>query len=78
MGFAKYGTMTAPFERFTNWNDPTDPDKTIVNRLDLMQKHILNKKSLLEIIQNYIEYESDGRSTIKKIALQQSCYFVYF
>ena len=68
--FAKYGTMTASFERFTNWNDPIDSDKTIVNRLDLMQKHMLNKKSLLEIIQNYIEYESDGGNTIKKIALQ--------
>ncbi|MDI1495074.1 MAG: DEAD/DEAH box helicase [Cenarchaeum symbiont of Oopsacas minuta] len=68
--FAKYGTMTALFERFTDWNDPEDPDKTIVNRLDLMQKHMLNKKSLLEIIQNYIEYESDGRKTIKKIAMQ--------
>ena len=68
--FAKYGTMTALFERFTDWNDPADPNKTIVNRLDLMQRHMLNKKSLLEIIQNYIEYESDGRHTIKKIALQ--------
>ena len=52
--FAKYGTMTALFERFTDWNDPADPDKTIVNRLDLMQRHMLNKKSLLEIIQNRI------------------------
>lgn len=68
--FAKYGTMTAKFERFSDWNDPNDPDKTVANRLDLMQRQMLNKETLLEIIQNYLEYESDGKKTIKKIAQQ--------
>ena len=68
--FARYGTITAPFERFADWNDPEDPDKTVANRLDLMQRLMLNKKSLLEITQNYLEYESDGKKTVKKIALQ--------
>ncbi len=67
---ARYGTMTAPFERFSDWNDPEDPDKTIANRLDLMQRELLNKKTLLELIENYLEYESDGKTTIKKIAQQ--------
>ena len=68
--YARYGTMTAPFERFADWNDPEDPDKTVANRLDMMQRLMLNKKSLLEIIQNYTEYESDRNETIKKIAQQ--------
>ncbi len=68
--FARYGTMTAPFERFSDWNDPEDPDKTIPNRLDLIQREMLNKETLLEIIQYYLEYESDGKKTIKKIAQQ--------
>ena len=67
---AKYGTMTSPFERFSDWNDPEDPDKTVANRLDMMQRLMLNKESLLDIIQNYLEYESDGKKTIKKIAQQ--------
>jgi len=68
--YARYGTMTASFERFSDWNDPEDPDKTVANRLDLMQRLMLNKETLLEIIQNYLEYESDGKKTIKKIAQQ--------
>ena len=68
--YARYGTMTAPFERFSDWNDPEDPDRTVANRLDMMQRLMLNKETLLDIIQNYLEYESDGRKTIKKIAQQ--------
>ena len=67
---AKYGTMTAQFERFSDWNDPEDPDRTVANRLDMMQRLMLNKETLLEVIQNYLEYESDGKKTIKKIAQQ--------
>ena len=62
--------MTAPFERFSDWNKPEDPDRIVANRLDMMQRLMLNKETLLDIIQNYLEYESDGRKTIKKIAQQ--------
>ena len=68
--YARYGTMTSPFERFSDWNDPEDPDRTVANRLDMMQRFMLSKETLLDIIQNYLEYESDGRKTIKKIAQQ--------
>ena len=71
---ARYGTLTSPFERFSDWNDPDDPDKTVANRLDMMQRLMLNKETLLDIIQNYLEYESDGKKIIKKIA-QQHQYF---
>ena len=36
----------------------------------MMQRLMLNRETLLEIIQNYTEYESDGNKTIKKIAQQ--------
>ena len=68
--YARYGTLTSPFERFVDWNDPEDPDRTVANRLDLMQRLMLNKETLLDLIQNYLEYESDGKKTIKKIAQQ--------
>ena len=68
--YARYGTLTAPFERFSDWNDPEDPNRTVANRLDMMQRLMLNKKTLLDLIQNYLEYESDGKKIIKKIAQQ--------
>ena len=68
--YARYGTMTSPFERFSDWNDPGDPDQTVANRLDMMQRLMLNKETLLDIIEHYLEYESDGKRTIKKIAQQ--------
>ena len=68
--YARYGTMTSPFERFADWNNPDDPDKNVSNRLEMMQRLMLNKETLLDIIQNYMEYESDGKQTIKKIAQQ--------
>ena len=68
--YARYGTMTAPFERFSDWNDPEDPDRTVANRLEMLQRLMLNKESLLELIQNYLEYESGGKRTVKKIAQQ--------
>jgi type I restriction enzyme, R subunit len=67
---AKYGTLTAPFERFSDWNDPDEPDKKVANRLELLLKLMFKKETLLDIIQNYLEYESDGKNTIKKIAQQ--------
>src|SRR5581483_2889231 len=67
---AKYGTMTAPFERFSDWNDPLNPDKQVANRLELMRKLMFEKSTLLDLIQNYLEYESDGKNVIKKIAQQ--------
>ena len=64
--YARYGTMTSPFERFSDWNDPDDPDKTVANRLDLMQRLMLNRETLLDIIQNYLEYESDGKRRLER------------
>jgi len=67
---ARYGTLTANFERFSDWNDPENPDKKVANRLELMQKLMFEKATLLDIIKNYLEYESDGKKVIKKIAQQ--------
>jgi len=70
---AKYGTITAPFVRFFKWTDPIDKKKKIVNQLDYLQRHMLNKDTLLDIIQNYIEYEFDGKQITKKIGQQHQC-----
>ena len=67
---ARYGTMTGDFQRFSDWNDPDNPDKVVSNRLEMMQRLMLNKETLLDMIQNFTEYEPDGNKTIKKIAQQ--------
>ena len=67
---ARYGTLAAPFERFSDWNDPKNPDRKVANRLELMQKLMFEKSTLLDIIRNYLEYESDGKKIIKKVAQQ--------
>jgi len=68
--YARYGTLTAPFERFSDWNDPIQPDREVENRLEMMQKFMFEKSTLLNIIKNFVEYESNGKITIKKIAQQ--------
>ncbi|KEQ56394.1 Putative type-1 restriction enzyme MjaXP R protein [Marine Group I thaumarchaeote SCGC AAA799-N04] len=68
--YARFGTLTAPFERFSDWNDPEQPDREVENRLELMQHLMFEKSTLLNIIKNFIEYESDGKTTIKKICQQ--------
>jgi len=68
--YAKYGTLTSPFERFSDWNNPEHPDREVENRLEMMQKLMFEKSTLLNIIKNFLEYESDGKTTIKKIAQQ--------
>jgi type I restriction enzyme R subunit len=67
---AKYGTMTANYERFSDWNDIYNPDRNVSNRLELMQRSLFEKSTLLDIIRNYLEFENDGRRIIKKIAQQ--------
>ena len=66
---AKYGTFTAKFERFTSWKDPNKTEKKIEFELDTMLHGMFEKSKLLNIIQNFVEFESDGKETIKKIAM---------
>ncbi|EGP94048.1 type I restriction endonuclease subunit R [Nitrosarchaeum koreense] len=73
---AKYGTINAPFERFSDWNDLTQPDKKVANRLEILQKLLLNKTTILDVIKNFIEYESDGKNLIKKICQQHQYHAV--
>lgn len=67
---ARYGTLSAPFERFSDWNDPTQQEKQVANRLEILQKQLFNKSTILDVIKNFIEFENDGKITIKKIAQQ--------
>jgi len=68
---AKYGTMSADYQWFGDWNDPTTPDEITSNRLEIMLRLMLNKETLLKIVQNFVEFEKDNQGRlIKKIAGQ--------
>jgi len=67
---ARYGTITSNFEYFFEWKDPVDKDKKVPNQLDVLQRLMFEKKTLLNIMQNFIEFEDDGEKISKKIAQQ--------
>jgi len=67
---ARYGTLTANFEYFFEWKDPLEKDKKVPNQLDVLQRGLFEKPTLLNMIQNFIEFEDDGKQIIKKIARQ--------
>jgi len=66
---AKYGTITAPYERFSEWKD-TEQLEGATNKLDMLISGMFEKQTFLNIIKNFIEFESDGKQIIKKIAQQ--------
>jgi type I restriction enzyme, R subunit len=73
---AKYGTFTAKFERFTGWKDPNKNEKKIEFELEIMLRGMFEKSTLLNIIQNFVEFESDGKKIIKKIAMNHQYFAV--
>ena len=68
---AKYGTMSADLQWFSDFNDPANPDNKPTNRLEIMLQLLLNKETLLKVVQNFVAYEKDNKGhLIKKIAGQ--------
>jgi type I restriction enzyme, R subunit len=68
--YLKYGTFQSPPNFFFNWYDKDDPglekdpDKF---RLDIFMESVFVKENLLNVIENFIEYEDNGKKIIKKI-----------
>ena len=66
----RYGTFQSPYEFFFTWfekEDPGEEQDPERYRLDYFIEQAFEKKSLLNIISNFIEYEDDGSKIIKKI-----------
>jgi len=67
---ARYGTFESPFEFFFTWYEKDDPGEEKDPerfRLDYLIEQAFEKKDLLNIIYNFIEYEDNGSKIIKKI-----------
>ncbi len=67
---AKYGAFNSNYEYFFEWKNPKDKDKKITAQLDVLQRHLFEKSTLINMIHNFIEFEDDGTKIIKKIARQ--------
>jgi type I restriction enzyme R subunit len=67
---ARVGSLTATDERYMYWRTIKDEnDRPLLEyELDTLIKGFFDKEHLLDYIQNFILFEDDGKSIIKKIA----------
>ncbi len=72
---SKYATVGAKLRNYGEWKDPyplmLSDLGTEVNPQDVLIAGMLNKRNLLDLIQNFIVYEPEGGRTIKKLARYQ-------
>lgn len=73
---ARVGTISANLEWFTRWRtvDGTELASNALPQLEVLLKGIFDKQRLLDIISNFVVFETDGEKTIKKVA----AYHQYF
>jgi len=63
---AKVGTLTADKDRFMPWR--TLEQKSSDVELETVIKEIFRKDRILDILQNFIVFETDGQEIVKKLA----------
>jgi type I restriction enzyme R subunit len=68
---ARHGTLTADWDWFTPWrviDEGVEPPKEMPE-LEILIKGIFNKKRFLDIVQNFILFETHRDNIIKKMAM---------
>ena len=67
---ARVGTLTADWERFMPWRtiDGQDIAPKGLPELDVMVKGVFTRRRLLDLLQNFVVFEVDGPTVIKKLA----------
>lgn len=73
---ARVGTISADIEWFTRWRtiDGKELAPDSAPQLEVLLKGIFNKSRLLDLVANFIVFDTDGNKTIKKAA----AYHQYF
>lgn len=64
---ARIGTISAPFERFAPWRDMAQGANER-RTLETLLHGVFSPRNLLELIQHFIVFESDGQVLTKKVA----------
>ncbi|MCH9266139.1 type I restriction endonuclease subunit R [Pediococcus acidilactici] len=73
---SRAGSLTAGFDRFMRWRAPKDISDSDDLELETMIKYMLSPKDLLNLIENFIIFETDGDSTVKILAAYHQYYMV--
>jgi len=75
---AKHGTLTADWDWFTPWriiNEGVKPPEGMPE-LEILIKGIFDKKRFMDIVQNFILYETHRDTIVKKMAMYHQYYGV--
>ena len=73
---SRAGSLTAEFDRFMRWREPKNVSVGDDLELETMIKYMLNPKDLLNLVENFIIFETDGDNTIKILAAYHQYYMV--
>jgi type I restriction enzyme R subunit len=73
---SRAGSLTAGFDRFMRWRAPKNISTDDDLELEIMIKYMLKPKDLLNLIENFIIFETDGDNTIKILAAYHQYYMV--
>ena len=73
---SRAGSLTAGFDRFMRWRAPKNINVGDDLELETMIKYMLTPKALLNLIENFIIFETDGDNTVKILAAYHQYYMV--
>lgn len=73
---SRAGSLTAEFDRFMRWREPKNASVGDDLELETMIKYMLSPKDLLNLVENFIIFETDGDNTIKILAAYHQYYMV--
>jgi type I restriction enzyme R subunit len=74
---ARAGSLTSGIDRFMRWRSPKDIDSSSMElELDTLIKYMLSPKDLLNIIENFIIFETNGDKTVKILSAYHQYYMV--
>ena len=73
---ARAGTLSSNFERFMPWKSVDGLSFSNSTQLDTLLKGIFNKKTILDLLRNFILFEDSDGKLIKKLAAYHQYYAV--
>ena len=62
------GTISADKDRFMGWKSVNGKDFVKRDDMETLVKGVFNKETLLDLVRNFVVFETDGEKTIKKVA----------
>ncbi len=80
--FAKAGTITSEWSRYSSWKIPQNNSKDVIHyaqthsEMDIVLNGMLGKKTLIDLIRYFIVFEKTKERTLKKMAAYHQYYAV--